>query len=288
MLGNPLVEGALRRFGTDAQREDLPPPDRTRRPHLDPALQRARRRERPRVAVDAGPARRRPLRRRRPEGVEHVGPVRGLRVSPGPERARTGPGGRHRLHPRHAQPGDHDAAAPRDDRHDRLQRGLPRCRARPSGECDRRARGRLAGRGPRASRRSAVVSAAVAAAMPSRASYRSRGGTAGGIGARSTIPPSVTTSPGSRRGRGSSARSATRSRRRRRQATARHGTHPSTKIWFSELNLEMAEYAMALQGPVGALVEGESLADEDGRWQDASSTRGRGRSPVGPTRSCGT
>ncbi len=43
---------------------------------------------------------------------------------------------------------------------------------------------------------------------------------------------------------------------------------PLTKIWFSELNLEMAEYAMALQGPVGALVEGEPLADEDGRWQD--------------------
>jgi alkylation response protein AidB-like acyl-CoA dehydrogenase len=43
---------------------------------------------------------------------------------------------------------------------------------------------------------------------------------------------------------------------------------PLTKIWFSELNLDMSEYAMALQGPVGALVEDEPLAEEDGRWQD--------------------
>jgi alkylation response protein AidB-like acyl-CoA dehydrogenase len=44
---------------------------------------------------------------------------------------------------------------------------------------------------------------------------------------------------------------------------------PLTKVWFSELNLEMCEYAMALQGPVGALVEGEPLAHDGGRWQDA-------------------
>jgi alkylation response protein AidB-like acyl-CoA dehydrogenase len=44
---------------------------------------------------------------------------------------------------------------------------------------------------------------------------------------------------------------------------------PLGKIWFSELNLEMADYALKLQGPRGALVEGEPLAWEDGRWQDA-------------------
>ena len=43
---------------------------------------------------------------------------------------------------------------------------------------------------------------------------------------------------------------------------------PLTKIWFSELNLEMSDYGMALQGPRGALVAGEPLAWEDGRWQD--------------------
>ena len=44
---------------------------------------------------------------------------------------------------------------------------------------------------------------------------------------------------------------------------------PLGKIWFSELNLETADYALALQGPRGALVEGEPLAWEDGMWQDA-------------------
>jgi alkylation response protein AidB-like acyl-CoA dehydrogenase len=44
---------------------------------------------------------------------------------------------------------------------------------------------------------------------------------------------------------------------------------PVTKIWFSELNLELAEYALGLQGPRGALVEGEQWACDDGRWQDA-------------------
>jgi alkylation response protein AidB-like acyl-CoA dehydrogenase len=44
---------------------------------------------------------------------------------------------------------------------------------------------------------------------------------------------------------------------------------PTTKIWFSELNLEMSEYAMMLQGPRGALVEGDALAFDDGHWQDS-------------------
>jgi alkylation response protein AidB-like acyl-CoA dehydrogenase len=44
---------------------------------------------------------------------------------------------------------------------------------------------------------------------------------------------------------------------------------PTTKIWFSELNLEMSDYAMMLQGPRGALVEGDVLAYDDGYWQDS-------------------
>ncbi len=43
---------------------------------------------------------------------------------------------------------------------------------------------------------------------------------------------------------------------------------PVTKIWFSELNLELNDYAVTLQGPRGALIEGDELAVEDGRWQD--------------------
>jgi alkylation response protein AidB-like acyl-CoA dehydrogenase len=43
---------------------------------------------------------------------------------------------------------------------------------------------------------------------------------------------------------------------------------PMTKIWFSELNLEMAEYALSLLGPRAVLVEGEGDACADGLWQD--------------------
>jgi len=43
---------------------------------------------------------------------------------------------------------------------------------------------------------------------------------------------------------------------------------PMTKIWFSELNLEMAQYGLELMGAQADLVEGEPGAYEDGRWQD--------------------
>lgn len=44
---------------------------------------------------------------------------------------------------------------------------------------------------------------------------------------------------------------------------------PLGKIWFSELNLEIADYALSLQGPRGALAAGDPDAWEDGQWQDA-------------------
>ena len=44
---------------------------------------------------------------------------------------------------------------------------------------------------------------------------------------------------------------------------------PVTKIWFSELNLELAEYAMSLQGASGSLVEGDALVVDGGHWQDS-------------------
>jgi len=43
---------------------------------------------------------------------------------------------------------------------------------------------------------------------------------------------------------------------------------PLTKIWFSELNLEMSEYGLELMGPRAEFVEGDPAAYEDGRWQD--------------------
>ena len=44
---------------------------------------------------------------------------------------------------------------------------------------------------------------------------------------------------------------------------------PLSKIWFSELNLEMVEAALALQGARSMVGEGDDLTVEDGRWQDA-------------------
>jgi hypothetical protein len=44
---------------------------------------------------------------------------------------------------------------------------------------------------------------------------------------------------------------------------------PIAKIWFSELNLQTTEAALALLGPRSMAVEGDELAEEDGRWQDA-------------------
>ncbi len=44
---------------------------------------------------------------------------------------------------------------------------------------------------------------------------------------------------------------------------------PSSKIWFSELNLQIAEAALALQGARSMATEGDELSEEDGRWQDA-------------------
>jgi alkylation response protein AidB-like acyl-CoA dehydrogenase len=44
---------------------------------------------------------------------------------------------------------------------------------------------------------------------------------------------------------------------------------PIAKIWFSELNLETTEAALALLGARSMVVEGDDLAEQDGRWQDA-------------------
>ena len=44
---------------------------------------------------------------------------------------------------------------------------------------------------------------------------------------------------------------------------------PMSKIWWSELNLEVAETALALQGTRSIATEGDELSYEDGRWQDA-------------------
>ncbi|MFC1405208.1 MULTISPECIES: acyl-CoA dehydrogenase family protein [Streptacidiphilus] len=44
---------------------------------------------------------------------------------------------------------------------------------------------------------------------------------------------------------------------------------PMAKLFFSELNLRIAEYALTLLGPAGVLAEGDPDAVAHGRWQDA-------------------
>ena len=44
---------------------------------------------------------------------------------------------------------------------------------------------------------------------------------------------------------------------------------PMTKIWFSELNLEMSSFAMSLQGASGTLLPGDPRAVDRGYWQDS-------------------
>jgi alkylation response protein AidB-like acyl-CoA dehydrogenase len=44
---------------------------------------------------------------------------------------------------------------------------------------------------------------------------------------------------------------------------------PMTKLYFSELNLRIAEYALSLLGPDGVLTEGDEDAVDTGRRQDA-------------------
>jgi alkylation response protein AidB-like acyl-CoA dehydrogenase len=43
---------------------------------------------------------------------------------------------------------------------------------------------------------------------------------------------------------------------------------PLTKIWFSELNLELSQAVLELQGARSMLVEADELAYDSGRWQD--------------------
>ena len=74
-----------------------------------------------------------------------------------------------------------------------------------------------------------------------------------GFAARSRIQSLLTT------------RSLTRAERGRPSAS----DAPMGKIWFSELNLEMLEYALELEGPASILAEGDPGAIDDGFVQDA-------------------
>src|SRR5213080_2053618 len=124
--------------GSEAQKRRLLPPILSRRA-LVPALQRARRRERPGRAPHARRARRRRLRGERPEGVDELRAVLPLGDPARAHRSVAAQAPRaHLLRPRHGEPGHHDPPAPPADRLDRVQRGLPRRRARAARARDRR------------------------------------------------------------------------------------------------------------------------------------------------------
>ena len=187
MLGNPLVAGALKHFGTDEQRAAYLPP-MARGDHIWTQLF-----SEPDAGSDLtslqtrGPARRRRLRGGGSEGVEHVGPVVRLRLPAGAHRARRRPGRHLGLHPRHAESRRRRATTARDDGHDGLQRGVLRRGAGPRGQRDRRARRGLAASPAPAWSRSAPVSVAAAVApIRCSGSSTSPAGTAGVAGRPST------------------------------------------------------------------------------------------------------
>ena len=182
-----LAAGAILAFGSEQQRQRYLPRDPLGRGAVVPAVQRARRGQRPGQPEDPGGARRRRLRGQRAEGVDHQRPPRRSRLPAGAHQPRRRQAGRHhRVRPRHADAGRRRPAAARDHRDQRLQRGLPRQRAHPGRPGDRRGRQRLAGRQrqprPRAQRRRGARGGTLRAARRpgrARAQHHHRGRTAG-------------------------------------------------------------------------------------------------------------
>ena len=122
-----LAAHTLLAFGSPEPEARAPPEDPTGRAHLVPAVQRARCRQRPRLAAHPGRTRRRRLARDRAEDLEHRRPVGRHGHAARPHRPdRRPPRRHHRLrHPdgpaRHRGPAD-----PGDDRVRRVLRGVPR------------------------------------------------------------------------------------------------------------------------------------------------------------------
>ena len=141
-----MLVPTLLEHGTEAQKQFFVREHAARQDQLVPGLQRARRRQRPRLAAHPGGARRRLLGGERPEDLDLERARGRLDVRAGAHRARGAEARRHQLPAdRHEDAGHRRAAAAPDDRRRRLQRGVPRQRARPGAEPRRPARPGLGG-----------------------------------------------------------------------------------------------------------------------------------------------
>ena len=133
--------------GTDEQKERYLRDIVTGQEGVVPAVQRARRRLRPRRSADQGRSGRRRVDRQRPEGVDLGRPGRRPRHAARPHRPRRAQApGHHLLRHRHAPARRRGPAAEGDDRPGDVQRGVPHRRPRPRRRRDRRAQQRLGGR----------------------------------------------------------------------------------------------------------------------------------------------
>ena len=125
-----------------------------------PALLRARRRQRPRVALDARRARRRAMDRQRPEGLDERRALLGLGHPHGPHRSRRAEAQGDLVLPHgHGTAGHRGASAPPDDRRSRVRRGVLHRRRDADRRADRPRERGLDGRAWRRSPASAATSA---------------------------------------------------------------------------------------------------------------------------------
>ena len=126
-----LASHALLTFGTDEQKADAAPPHPGRRARLVPAVQRARRRQRPGVAAHPGRARRRRVARHRAEDLVHRRAVGRHGHAAGPHRPdRRPPRRHHRVRHPDGPAGHRGPPDPGDHRPRGVLRGVPRRRAR--------------------------------------------------------------------------------------------------------------------------------------------------------------
>ena len=138
-FGPVMVAPVIMAFGSARAAEALPARHRQRRSLVEPGLQRAGLRLRPRLAQDPRRAQGRQVHRQRPEDLDHAGPVRRLDLLPGAHQHRRQaadrhllPADRHEVARRQRAPDHHARRRPRGER------GVLRQRRSAGREPDRR------------------------------------------------------------------------------------------------------------------------------------------------------